>query len=50
MYTYENYADNRKEPFKIMKMKKFTILGKAKPNTDNTRDFNLMGTFDRLFV
>jgi hypothetical protein len=43
-YVYDsitNHADNKQKSSKIMKMKMFATLGKAKPDTDNIRGLNL---------
>jgi hypothetical protein len=36
-----NYAGNRQRSFKIMIMRMFATLDKAKPDTENIRGFNL---------
>jgi hypothetical protein len=41
MITQQNHAGNKHKSSKIMKMKLFTILDKAKPDTENIRGLNL---------
>jgi hypothetical protein len=37
----QNYADNKHELYKIIKMQMSAILGKANPDTENIRGLNL---------
>jgi hypothetical protein len=41
MITLQNHADSKQKSSKIMKMKMFAILDKAKPDTGNTKGLNL---------
>jgi hypothetical protein len=41
MILLQNYAGSKQKSYKIMTMKMFTILDKAKPNTGNIRGLNL---------
>jgi hypothetical protein len=41
MITLQNHAGNKQKSSKIMKMKMFATVDKAKPDTENIRGLNL---------